>query len=125
MLSCPVLRCMNFGAAFVVGRGLRGGYCEAYVCADHKALIDAGSPWYMEGRLVLIGEEIPPVLEGSSVRPSMGADGFTLILDVAGQPKPFEVLLTPREARMLAVNMHTASDDRPLAINDSPILWSN
>lgn len=95
------------------------------MCADHKALIDAGSTWYMEGRLVLIGEDIPPVLEGSSVRPSVGSDGFTLILDVAGQTKPFEVFLTPSEARMLAVLMNTASNDSPLASIDSPMLWSN
>jgi hypothetical protein len=112
MLPCPVLRCTNPGAAFVVGRqGHRGGYREAYVCDDHKALIDAGSPWCMEGHSVLLGQDITPVLESWSARPSVGAEGFTLTLQVAGQIKPFDVFLTASEAKTLAAFINAASND--------------
>lgn len=102
MLPCPVLRCMNPGAAFVTcSHDRRGGYREAYVCAGHKASIDAGDPWYMEGRSVLMGPDIPPVLESWSARPSVAVEGFTLTLHVAGQIEPVDVFLAPTEAKTL------------------------
>lgn len=120
MLSCPVLRCTNPGAAFVVGsQGVRGGYREAYVCTEHKASIDAGSLWYVDGHSVLIGQDIPPVLERMSVRPSVGSEGFTLILHVAGQTEPIDVFLTPTGARTLAVFINAASSDNPPALNEA------
>jgi hypothetical protein len=78
------------------------GYHEAYICADHKALIEAGSPWDMEGRNVLMGQDLAPILENWSARPSMGSQGFTLTLEIAGQIKPFEVFLMPTEAKTLS-----------------------
>ncbi|MDN4611803.1 hypothetical protein [Arthrobacter burdickii] len=104
MLPCPVLRCTNPGAAFVMDRqGLGGRYREAYVCAEHKALIDAGSPWHLENHSVVIGQDVPPVLESWSARPSLEADGFTLTLHIAGRTNPVDVFMTPTEARTLAV----------------------
>lgn len=112
MLPCPVLRCINPGAAFVVSnQDSVGGYREAYVCVEHKAVIDAGSPWYMEGHSVLIGEDIPPVLETWSARPSVGCEGFTLTLHVAGHREPFEVFLTPAGAKTLAVFINATNND--------------
>lgn len=111
MLSCPVLRCTNRGAAFVMGsQGLAGGYREAYVCVEHKALIDAGSPWYMDGHWVLMGDDIPPVLEGWSACPSIGADGFTLTLHIVRQAQPIKIFLTPTEARTLALIITSATN---------------
>lgn len=110
MLPCPVLRCTNVGAAFVTGSHDRwGGYQEAYVCADHKALIDAGDPWYMDGHSVLMGADIPPVLKGWSARPGVAVEGFTLTLHVAGQTEPVDVFLTPAEAKALVRFINSAN----------------
>jgi hypothetical protein len=120
MLFCPVLRCTKPGAAFVVGsQGLEGCYREAYVCTEHKAVIDAGLFWYLEEHSVLIGSDIPPVLESWAARPSVVAEGFTLTLRVAGHTEPFEIFLTPAEARTLAVFINAASSDSPSISNDS------
>ncbi len=78
------------------------GYHEAYICARHKALIEGGAPWDMEGRYVLMGQDIAPVLENWSARPSTGSEGFTLTLEIVGQLKPLEVFLMPAEARTLS-----------------------
>lgn len=90
---------------------LAAGYHEAYICAEHKALIEAGSPWDMEGRIVLMGRDLAPVLENWSARPSVGSEGFTLTLEVAGQIKPFEVFVLPTEARTLSSIIDAANDD--------------
>ncbi|MDN4611581.1 hypothetical protein [Arthrobacter burdickii] len=74
-------------------------------------MIDAGSPWCMEGHSVLLGQDITPVLESWSARPSVGAEGFTLTLQVAGQIKPFDVFLTASEAKTLAAFINAASND--------------
>lgn len=78
---------------------------------EHKASIDDGLPWYMEGHAVLVGEDIPPVLETWSARPSVGCEGFTLTLHVAGRREPFEVFLTPAGAKTLAAFINTANND--------------
>jgi hypothetical protein len=104
MITCSVLRCTNPGFAFVMaGQRLTAGYREAYVCAEHKALIEAGSPWDMQGRNVLIGQDMAPTLERWSARPNVMAGGFTLTLEIAGHIKPIEFLLTPSQARALAM----------------------
>lgn len=102
MLNCSVLRCTNLGSAFVAGnRKSAAGYHEAYVCAQHKALIEAGSPWDMEGRIVLMGQDLASVLEKWSARPSVGSEGLTLTLEGASCLKPCEFFLMPAEARAL------------------------
>ncbi len=88
------------------------GYHEAFVCAEHRALIEAGSPWDMEGRNVLMGRDLAPLLEHWSARPSVGSEGFTLTLDIAGQIKPFEVFLMPTEVRTLSTFIDAANGDR-------------
>lgn len=112
MLSCSVLRCTNPGSAFIVGsQNLAANYHEAYVCATHKALIEIGSLWDMQGRHVLMGQDLAPVLRNWSARPSTGSEGFTLILEIAGQIKPFEVFLMPTEARTLSMFIDAANGD--------------
>lgn len=112
MLPCPVLRCANLGAAFVAAcQGQSGCYREAYVCAEHRALIDGGAPWYMEGHCVLMGQDIPPVLESWSARPGLGAEGFTLTMHVAGRAEASDVFLTPTTARALALFIIAANSD--------------
>lgn len=86
-------------------------YQEAYICAEHKALIEAGSPWDMDGRHVLMGRDLAPIVEKWSARPSAGSEGFTLTLEITGQIKPFEVFLLPTEARTLSAFLDAASDD--------------
>jgi hypothetical protein len=103
MFTCSVLRCTNPGSAFLAGsKSAAAGYHEAYVCADHLAVIEAGAPWDMDGRDVLLGQDLAPVLENWSARPSVGSEGFTLTLEIAGRLKPFEVFLMPTEARTLS-----------------------
>jgi hypothetical protein len=112
MITCSVLRCTNAGSAFLVGnQNLVAGYHEAFVCAEHKALIEAGSPWGMEERYVLLGRDMAPVLQTWSARPSAGSEGFTLTLEIANQAKPIEVFLTSSEARMLAQFISAANGD--------------
>ncbi len=67
---------------------------RAVAFQSHKALIGAGFPWDMQGREVLIGQDMAPILERRSARPSVGAGGFTLTLDIEGQIKPIEFFLT-------------------------------
>jgi hypothetical protein len=86
-------------------------YPEAYVCAQHKALIEAGSSWDMDGRYVLMGQDLAPVLEDWSARQSVGSAGFTLTLEVAGQIKPLEVFVKPAEARALSRFINAANCD--------------
>ncbi|MDQ0871073.1 hypothetical protein QFZ70_003546 [Arthrobacter sp. V1I9] len=110
MINCSVLRCTNPGSAFVAGtQNLTVGYHEAYVCAEHKTLIDAGTPWDMQERHVLMGHDLAPVLGNWSARPSTGSNGFTLRLEIAGQIKPFEVFLMPTEAKMLSTFISAAN----------------
>lgn len=102
MLNCSVLRCTNVGFAFVAGnRKSAAGYHEAYVCAGHRALIEAGSPWDMEGHIVLMGQDLAQVLENWSARPSVGSEGFTFTFESASCIKPCEFFLMPAEARAL------------------------
>jgi hypothetical protein len=103
---------MNPGSAFMAGcLNLAAGYHEAFICAEHKTLIEAGSPWDMEGGKVLMGRDLAPILENWSARPSVGSEGFTLTFEIAGQIKPFEVFLLPTEARTLSAFIDAANDD--------------
>lgn len=113
MFTCSVLRCSNPGSAFTAGsQRATTGYHEAFVCAEHRALIDAGAPWDMEGRHVLMGQDLPPILENWSARLCAGSKGFTLTLEIAGQLKPLEVFLMPTEARTLSTFIETANSVR-------------
>ena len=103
---------MNPGSAFTAGsQSLVAGYREAYVCAEHKAVIDAGAPWDMEGQTVLMGQDLAPILENWHARPSVGSEGFTLTLEIAGQIKPVEVFLMPTEAMTLSSFIDAANSD--------------
>ena len=93
--------CLNLAAA----------YHEAYICAEHKALIEGGSPWDMEGGNVLMGRDLAPILLNWSARPSVGSEGFTLTLEIRGQIKPVEVFLMPSEARSLSSFIDAANND--------------
>ena len=112
MIGCSVLRCTNSGSAFSLGAtGLSMGCHEAYVCSEHKALMADGAPWDMEGRYVLMGQDLAPVLQNWSARPSVGSAGFTLTLELAGRIKPVEVFLMPAEARTLSIFIDVANGD--------------
>ena len=102
MINCAVLRCQDPGFSFVTGGHKSRDFYEAYVCAGHKALIEAGYPWDMHGGHVLMGQDMAPTLERWSARASVGTEGFTLTLESADHIKPFEVFLSPADARMLA-----------------------
>jgi hypothetical protein len=103
MLICSVLRCTNPGSAFVAGTGnVTASSPEAYVCPEHKKRMDAGAPWDMQERHVLIGHDLAPVLANWSARPSTGSEGFVLRLELMGEIKPVEVFLMPSEARTLS-----------------------
>jgi hypothetical protein len=111
MVTCSVLRCTNPGSAFIVGsQPLASGYHEAYVCAGHKTLIEAGAPWDMEGPMVLMGQDLAPILENWRIRASVGSEGFTVTLELAGQMKPVEVFLMPSEVRTLSGFIEAANN---------------
>ena len=65
----------------------------------------------MEGHFVLMAQHIAPILENWSARPSVGSEGFTLTLEIAGQIKPLEVFLKPTEAKTLAMYIDAANSD--------------
>lgn len=112
MVTCSVLRCTNVGSVFVTGTPyLTAGHHEAYVCAEHKALMDSGAPWDMEDHHVLMGQDIAPLLLTWSARPSVGCEGFTLTLEIEGQIKPFEVFLMPSDASTLSAFINAANGD--------------
>lgn len=112
MLTCTVLRCTKPGSGFVAGhRKSATDYHEAYVCAEHKALIETGSPWDMEGCIVLMGQDLAPILVNCSARPCVGSQGFTLTLEIACHIKPLEVFLGPAEARALLNFIQPASNE--------------
>jgi hypothetical protein len=93
------------------GQNAAAGYHEAFVCAEHRALIEAGCPWDMEGRDVLMGQDLAPILKNWSARPSCGSEGFTLTLEIEGQIKPIEVFLLPTEAKTLSTFIDAANGD--------------
>ncbi|MFC9772087.1 MULTISPECIES: hypothetical protein [unclassified Pseudarthrobacter] len=112
MITCSVIRCRKPGTAFAVGSGNGPtDYREAYVCAEHQDMIDAGAPWDMQDRFVLMGQDLPPVLATWSARPSVGSEGITLTLEATGQIKPFEVFLMPSDAKSLSEFLSKANDD--------------
>lgn len=112
MIICSVLRCTNPGSAFVFGnQNAAAGYHEAYLCGEHKAIVDAGAPWDMDERNVLMGRDLAPVLKHWSARPSVGSEGFTLTLEIDGRLKPVEFFLKPTEARTLSKFIGPANSD--------------
>ncbi len=111
MVTCSVLRCTNPGSAFTAGSHPAATHHRAHICGEHQALIESGSPWDMEGCSILIGQDMPQILENWFARPSVGSEGFRLTLEVAGQIKPFELFLTPTEAKVLASFLCAANGD--------------
>jgi hypothetical protein len=108
MITCSVLRCQSSGSTFVVGKRMNNDFhetylCEAYVCGEHKAKIEAGCRWELQEDYVLMEPDLPPMLEGWSALASVGTEGFKLTLETAGCAKPFEVFLTPDDAKKLAL----------------------
>jgi hypothetical protein len=110
--TCAVPRCPNRGSVIVdVGQDQAAGSQELSVCAEHKALMDSGAPWDIEGRSVVIGLDMAPAVTGWRARPGAGADGFTLSLEIAGQPEPIHVFLRPDQARALAAFITAANGE--------------
>jgi hypothetical protein len=112
MKTCAVLQCPNPGSALVMsGQDPAAGGHELYVCTEHKAAMEAGAPWDLEGGSVVTGPDMAPLVKGWRARPSAGAEGFTLSLEVAGQAQEIQVFLRPAEARTLAAFITAANDD--------------
>ncbi|MET1086304.1 MAG: hypothetical protein ABWY04_04155 [Arthrobacter sp.] len=112
MFTCSVLRCTSPRSVFMAGsENLIAGYHGAYVCAEHKELIEAGAPWDMDGRFILMGQDLAPVLASWSARPSVGSEGFTLTLEIVGRIKPIEVFLTSIEATSLGTFIDAVNND--------------
>lgn len=112
MFTCSVLRCSNPGAAFAAnGRNLAAKYHEAYVCARHKAMIDGGEPWDVDGQVVLMGRDLAPILQSWCARPCTGSAGFTLTLEITGHIVPVEIFLLPAEARDLSSFISRTKND--------------
>jgi hypothetical protein len=108
MITCSVLRCQLPGSAFVVGRRMSDGFreaylCQAYVCGEHKTMIEAGCRWELQEDYVLLEPDLPPMLEGWSAHSSVGTEGIRLRLETSASSPPFEVFLTPDDARKLAL----------------------
>jgi hypothetical protein len=86
------------------------GHRKIPICAKHRALVEAGAIWDMDGHTVLMGQDVAPVLEYWSARPGTGSEGFTLILDLAGRTERIQVFLQPAEARALATFINAANE---------------
>lgn len=109
--TCAVLRCPNPGSAIVDFGQDRAAGQELPVCAEHKALMDSGAPWDLEGRAVVIGQDMPPAATGWRARPSAGADGFALSLEIAGQSEAMHVFVRGDQARALAAFITAANGE--------------
>ncbi|MGY2743200.1 hypothetical protein [Arthrobacter sp. UYCu723] len=104
-----MLRCQNPGSAFVVAGHRSADFHEVYVCAEHKAKVDSGAHWDLCGDHVVMDQDIAPALERWSLRPSMGTEGFTLILETAGRTEPIEMFLTTTDSISLALFLYPSS----------------
>ena len=112
MLTCSVRACTKPGSVPLPGSQPQAvGSHEAYVCAEHKASMESGVPWDMEGQPALMGKDLAPILKNWSARPSAGSEGFTLTLEIAGQPNPLKLFLMPAEARTLCRFIQVANGD--------------
>lgn len=104
-----MLRCHNSGSTFVVvwhrGADLR----EVYVCPQHESEIESGAYWDLCGDHVVMNQDIAPALERWWLRPSMGTEGFTLVLETAGGTDPVDIFLTPAVAKSLALFLYPSS----------------
>ena len=109
MRACSVLRCQNPGSATVVAGHGRADFQEVDVCAEHKAKIDSGAHWDACGERLVMDQDIAPALEKWSLVPSMGTNGFTLILETAGRAEPVEMFLTTTDSISLALFLYPAS----------------
>ena len=104
-----MLRCQNPGSTFVVVGHSSADLREVYVCPEHEAGIESGAHWDLCGDQVLMTQDIAPALESWSLRPSMGTDGFTLVLEAAGRSEPVEFFLTTSVSRSLALFLYPSS----------------
>jgi hypothetical protein len=108
MTTCSALLCTNPGTSFVmVMQTSTADFHDVYVCDKHRVLMDAGSPWDMHGRHILIGQDMAPPVREWSARPSGGAEGFTLTMRFAGGIEPVDAFLVPKEARKLAAFIYS------------------
>lgn len=107
--TCSVLRCQKPGSTFVVVGQKSADLREVYVCPEHEAEIESGANWDLRGDQVLMDHDIAPVLESWSLRPSMGSDGFTLVLEAAGLSEPVEIFLTTPVSKSLALFLYPSS----------------
>jgi hypothetical protein len=73
--------------------------------------MDSGAPWDLEGRAVVIGQDMPPAATGWRARPSAGADGFALSLEIAGQSEAMHVFVRGDQARALAAFITAANGE--------------
>jgi hypothetical protein len=103
MTTCQVLRCQHPGSTVITGGEYLNDIHEAFICAEHRAEIDAGARWDIQDSRVLLGQDMPPAFAGWEVRDSVGTEGLRVTLNASGQAKPFEVFLTKAEAKMLSL----------------------
>ncbi|WP_159827529.1 hypothetical protein [Arthrobacter sp. 9AX] len=73
--------------------------------------MDAGAPWDLQGRSVVMDQDLAPAVEGWQAEPSAGADGLTLSLEVAGRAEAVRVFLRQSEARALAAFITAANGE--------------
>lgn len=109
MRACSVLRCQNPSSTFVVTGNRSTDFHEVYVCAEHEAKIESGAYWDLCGGVVVMGQDMAPALERWSLLPSMGTNGFTLILETAGRTEPIEIFLTTADSKSLALFLYPSS----------------
>lgn len=107
MMTCSVLRCQNPGSAVVGGGQYLNRPTQAVVCADHHEQIEAGAPWDVQDGLVLMDQDFAPLLKKWATRSSVGAQGFTLSLETSNSSKPFDVFISPEQAKLLHMLLRT------------------
>lgn len=104
-----MLRCQNSGSRLLLAGRRSTGIEEVYICGEHAARIDAGSPWDLSGDNVLMDQDMAPALLGWSLLPGRGTNGFTLAFDIVGRPEPLNVFLTPSKSKSLALFLYPSS----------------
>ncbi|WP_427175254.1 hypothetical protein [Arthrobacter sp. 92] len=85
---------------------------EAAVCADHRAKLESGAPWDLDGvkNELRMESSLPPVVTGFEISSSMGP-GVTMKLDLEGYEQPVQVWITREHLSKLVKSFSFETED--------------
>lgn len=104
---CTVLNCENTSAGrFTTHEKV---FMETAACAEHLDKLRSGEQWsYGEGHEILMGSDLPPLLQNFKVQERVGT-GVTLVLEAAGK-EPYSVWVPDEFARTLGSALGAAQN---------------